>query len=231
MAARLAADPALVDGITKEVSKVDLDSIHTHKHFQRVKKRLLSVDYLLRQGDEFSTGQVESLIGLILTPSDDFRGEYKKIIGIDGTAEEKSSLRSRLTGRLTGAMTALGDWIFLRDPMEARRAYHAFFDRSPLSDRDYLERLVQLKADQPAFGGVIGEIFVMAQQHVASRLSTVLKGQLPSRLQHDMNERERKDLAAKCQQLSDAEEERSWQSLKDQLMQGLRAKNEQYVQI
>ena len=105
------------------------------------------------------------------------------------------------------------------------------YSNTPLSDRDYLERLVQLKADRPAFAGVISEIFLMAQQHIASCLSTTLKGQLPSRLQRDMNEREKEDLAAKCQQLADAEEERSWQSLKDQLIQDLRARNEQYVQI
>ena len=222
MAARLAADPALVDAVMKEISKLDLDSI-TSKRFQKLKMRSLIVDSVLGQGNEFSDEQVESLIGLILTPSGGFWDGYRKIIA----AASSSSLRSRLTG----VMTRIGDWVSLRGPVEGSRAHQASLNRPPLSDCDYLNFLVQLKADRPAFGRVIGEIFAIAQQHIAARLSIALQGRLPSRLQHDMNERERNDLAAKCQQLADAEEERSWQSLKDQLIQELRARNEQYVPI
>jgi len=102
----------------KEVSELDLDSMDTHKLFQRVKERLLSADCLLRE--------VESLIGLILTPGGAFKAEYRKIIGIDGTAEERSSLHSRLA-----PMNPLGDWIFPRDPIGAGPSHRAFFDRSP----------------------------------------------------------------------------------------------------
>jgi len=224
VAARLAADPALVDVVVKEISKLDLDSI-TSKRFQKIKRRSLLVDYALNQGDELEEEQVEHLIGLILTPSGGFSEGYKNITGIDVAVEERPSLRSRVTG----VVTAIGDRIL--HPIEGRSAHRASFDRSPLPDRNYLEHLVKLKADRPAFAGVVGEIFVMAQQHIASRLSTALKGQLPSRLQHDMNESRKKDLASECQQLADTEEERSWRSLKDQLIQSLRARNEQYVQI
>lgn len=229
MAARLAADPALVDVVMKEISKLDLESIHPDPHgrFQRVKKRLRSVDCLLHQeGNEFSEEQVKSLIGLILTSSN-FREECQTIIGINGPAEEKVSLRSRLTG----AVSRFGDWLFLRDPTEALNAYHDFFKHSPLSDREYLNSLVQLKLDRPAFGDVIEEIFAMAHQYIANLLSTALKGQLPSRLQRDMNEREKQDLVGRCQQSADADEARSWQSLKDQLIQDLGTRNERYAQI
>ena len=228
MTARLAADPALNDMVIKEISKYDLESIHPapRGHFQKVKKRLRSVDCLLRQGNELSEEQVKSLIGSILT-SNNFREECKAIIGIDGAAEEKQSLRSHLVG----ALSRIGDWLFIRDPIQARQAYFDFFNHSPLSDRDYLNSLVQLREDHPAFGEVIGDIFAMAYQYITNAISSALKGHLPSRLQHDMNEREKKDLAARCQQLAAAEEAHSWESLRDQLVQDLAARNEQYVQI
>ena len=181
------------------------------------------MEYVLRQGNEFSEEQVKSLIGLIFT-SDDFREEYKRILGINEAAEEKVSL-------YTGAFSKLKDWLSFRDPIEARRAYQDFFNHSPLPDHDYLNFLVQLKADRPAFGEVIGEIFVMAHKHIANEISTALKGQLPSRLQQDMNLREKEDLAARCQQFAAAEEARSWKALRDQLIQDLEAMHERYAQI
>ena len=228
MTARLAADPALTDMVIKEISKYDLESIHSvpRGRFQRVKKRLRSVDCLLRQGNKLSEEQVKSLIGLILT-SDNFREECKTIIGIDGAAEEKQSRHSHLSD----ALSRIGDWLFIRDPTEARQAYSDFFIHSPLSDRDFLISLAQLKADHPAFGEVIGDIFAMAHQYITNVISSALKGQLPSRLQHDINEREKMDLAARCQQLAAAEETHSWESLRDHLVQDLGARNERYVQI
>jgi len=214
--------------VIKDIKGFDLDSIKPHDQngrFQKVKKRLRSVHYLLMgQGDEFSNEQIKSLIGLILT-SNDFRKEYKAILGIDEAAEEKPSLPSRLTG----AFSKLRDWLLYKDENEARKAYHNFFDLSPLSDRDYLIFLRELKADQPEFGEVIDQIFVMAHQHIASVLSNALKGVLPSRLQHDMNEREKLGLIARCKQLAEEEEARSWGALKDQVIQDLEDSNEQYA--
>jgi len=210
----------------RDISRVDLDSIQPKGNFRRIKKRLRSVHSLLHQGDEFSNEQIKSLIGLILIQGD-FRKEYKAFLGIDEATEEKVSLGARFTGTLS----KLGDWLLLRDPSEARKAYHDFFDLSPLSDRDYLIFLRQLKADQPEFGEVIDQIFIMAHQHIASLLTNALNGSLPARLQHDMNEREKQDLNVRCQQLAEAEEARSWKSLKDQVIQDLGARNEQYARI
>ena len=217
--------------VIKDIKGFDLDSIKPHDlngRFQRVKKRLRSVYYLLDQGDEFSNEQIKSLIGLILT-SNDFRKEYKAILGIDEAAEEKPSLPSRLTGSLTDGFSRFKDWLLYKDAIEARKAYRDFFDLSPLSDRDYLIFLRQLKADQPAFGEVIDQIFVMAHQHIASVLSNALKGVLPSRLQHEMNEREKLNLIARRKQLAEEEEARSWGALKDQVIQDLEDGNEQYA--
>ena len=211
----------------KDIKKFDLDSIQPYGpngHFQRVKKRLRSVHYILGQGNELSNEQIKSLIGLILN-SDDFRKEYKAILGIDEAAEEKASLRSVFTGTLS----RFGDWLLFRDPNEARKAYHDFFNLSPLSDRDYLIFLRQLKAEQPAFGEVIDQILTMAHQHIADVLSNALRGPLPSRLQHDMNERGKQDLIARCKQLTEEEEARSWGALKDQVIQNLEENNEQYA--
>ena len=105
------------------------------------------MDSVLGQGNEFSEEQVESLIGLILTPGGGFWEGYRKIIA----AASSSSLRSRLTG----ATTRIGDWASLWSPVEGSRAHQALLNRPPLSDRDYLNFLVQLKADRPAFGRVI----------------------------------------------------------------------------
>ena len=213
----------------KENTKFDLDSIQPggpKGRFQKVKKRLRSVHYLLGQGDEFSNEQIKSLIGLILT-SDDFRKEYKAILGIDEAGEGTASLGFPLS--VNGALSKLRDWILFRDPGEARKAYRDFFDLSPLSDHDYLIFLSQLKTSQPAFGEVIDQIFVMAHQHVANVLSNVLRGPLPSRLQHDMNEREKQDLKARHKQLAEEEEARSWGALKDQVIQELEDINEQYA--
>ena len=212
-----------------ESKKFDLDSIRPdgpYGRFQKVKKRLRSVHYLLSQGDEFSNEQIKSLIGLILT-SDNFRKEYKAILGIDEASEETASLGSRFS--FTGALSKLGDWLLFRDPSEARKAYHEFFDLSPLSDRDYLIFLRQLKTDQPAFGEVIDQILVMAHQHIAYVLSNALSGPLPSRLQHDMNEREKQALIARWRRMTEAEEARSWGSLKDQVIQDLEDSNERYA--
>jgi hypothetical protein len=138
---------------------------------------------------------------------------------------KKRSLRSRFTGGLS----KFGDWLSFRDPNEARKAYQDFFNLSPLSDHDYLNFLRQLKADQPAFGEVIDQILVMAHEHIANVLSSALNGILPSRLQHDMNEREKLDLIARCKKQVEEEEARSWGALKDQVIQDLEASNEQYA--
>ena len=213
----------------KENNKFDLDSIRPggpKGRFQKVKKRLRSVHYLLSQGDEFSNEQITSLIGLILT-SDDFRKEYKAILGIGEAGEETASPRSHFS--LTGTLSKLGDWLFSSNPNEAKKAYRDFFNLSPLSDREYLIFLRQLKIDQPAFGEVIDQILVMAHQHIADVLSTALKGPLPSRLQHEMNEREKKDLKARHKQLAEEEEARSWEALKGQVIQDLEDSSEQYA--
>jgi len=217
--------------VINDIKRFDLDSIQPRDlngRFQRVKKRLRSVHYLLDQGDEFTNEQIKSLIGLILT-SNDFRKEYKAILGIDEAAEEKPSLPSRLTGSLTAGLSRFKDWLLYKDANEARKAYREFFNLSPLSDRDYLIFLRKLKADQPEFGEVVDQIFIMAHQHIASVLSNALKGVLPSRLQHDMNEREKLDLIARCKQLAEEEEARSWGALKDQVIQDLEDSNEQYA--
>ena len=210
----------------KDIKRFDLDSIQPHGpkgRFQRVKKRLRSV-HLLIQGGKLSNEQIISLIELILA-SGDFRQQYKAILGIDEAAEEKGSLRSRFTGTLSW----FGDWLLFRDPYEAEKAYHNFFNLSPLSDRDYLIFLHQLKADQPAFGEVIDQILTMAYQHIAYVLSNALSGPLPSRLQHDMNEREKQAFIARWKQTAEEEEARSWRELKDQVIQDLEDSNERYA--
>ena len=213
----------------RTIEKVDLDSIQPggpNGRFQKVKKRLRSVHCLLDKGDGFSDEQIKSLIGLILN-SQNFREEYKAIIGIDEAAEGEVPLHSRFTR----GFSRLGDWILLRDPSQARKAYREFFDLSPLSDHDYLIFLRQLKVDQPAFAEVIDEILVMAHQHIAGALSNALNGHLPSRLHHDMNNMERQELIAKCKRLAAEEEARSWGALKERLIQDLGASSEQYARI
>lgn len=213
----------------KSIERVDLGSIQPggpNGRFQKVKKRLRSVHCLLEKGDGFSDGQISSLIALILN-SENFREDYKAIIGIDEAAEGEVPQQSRFTRGLS----RLGDWLLLRDPSQAKKAYREFFDLSPLSDHDYLIFLRQLKVDQPAFAEVIDEILVMAHRHIANALSNALNGYLPSRLQHDMNEKERQELIAKCKQLEEEEEARSWGALKEQLIQDLEASSEQYARI
>ena len=207
----------------KDIKRFDLDSIRPYGpngRFQRVKKRLRSV-HLLIQGGKLSNEQINSLIGLILT-SGDFRKEYKAILGIDEAAEKRSS-------RVSGTLSRFGDWFLSKDPNEARKAHHEFFDLPPLSDRDYLIFLRQLKADQPAFREVIDQILVMAHQHIADVLSNALRSQLPFRLQHDMNEREEQDLKARRKKITEEEEAHSWGALKDQVIQDLEDSNEQYA--
>ena len=219
-----------MDVVTKDISGVDLDSIRPggqNGQFQRVKKRLRSVHCLLDKGDELSNEQITSLIGLILT-SKEFRKEYKAILGIGEPTEGEVPLFTRV---FSGPVSRFGDWLLARDPSEALKAYHEFFDLSPLSDHDYLIFLRQLKADQPAFAEVIDEIFVMAHQYIANALSSALKGPLPSRLQHDMNDREKQELTARCKRLEEEEEAGSWGALKDQIIQELEASNEQYARI
>ena len=233
VAARLAADPSLVDVVTKDISRVNLDSIQPdgpNGRFQKVKRRLRSVHCLLDKGDGISNEQIKSLIGLILT-SNNFREEYKAILGIGEPTEGEAPLHLRFTSAVTGTLSRFGDWLLIRDPKEAKKAYREFFDLSPLSDHDYLNFLRQLKADRPVFAEVIDEIFVMAHQYIANALSNALKGPLPSRLQHDMNDREKQDLTARCKRLEEEEEARSWGALKDQIIQDLGASNEQYAQI
>ena len=222
-----------MDVVKKNISGVDLDSIRPggqNGQFQRVKKRLRAVHCLLGKEDMVSNEQIKSLIGLILT-STEFREEYKAILGIGVAPEGEAPLHLRFTNAVTGTFSRFGDWLRARDPSEARKAYRDFFDQTPLSDRDYLNFLRRLKADQPAFAEVIDEIFVMAHQYIANALSNALKGQLPDRLQHDMNEREKQEWSAKCKRLAAEEEARSWEALKDQLIQDLEASNDQYARI
>ena len=219
--------------VTKNISAVNLDSIQPDGpkgRFQRIKKRLRSVCCLLDKGDAVSNEQIKSLVGLILT-SKDFREDYKAILGINEAAEGEVSLRLRFTSAVTGTLSRFGDWLLVRDPNEARKAYHDFFNLSPLSDHDYLNFLRRLKADQPIFAEVIDEIFVMAHQYISNALSNALKSQLPDRLQHDMNEREKRELSARCKRPAEEEEARSWGALKDQVIQDLGASNEQYARI
>ena len=233
MAARLEADPFLVEVVMKNLWGVNLDSIQPDGpkgHFQKVKRRLRSVHCVLDKGDAVSNEQIKSLIDLIL-PSKNFREEYKAILGIDEAAEGEVPLHLRFTSAVTGTFSRFGDWLRAKDPSEARKAYRDFFDHSPLSDHDYLNFLRRLKADQPVFAEVIDEIFVMAHQYIANALSTALKGQLPDRLQHDMNEREKRELSARCKRQAEEEEARSWEALKDQVIQDLGASNEQYARI
>ena len=217
----------------KDISRVDLNSIQPggpKGRFQKFKKRLRSVHCILDKGDGISNEQTKSLIGLILT-SNNFRVEYKAILGIGEPAEGEVPLHLRFTSAVTGTLSRLGDWLLIRDPKEAKKAYDEFFDLSPLSDHDYLNFLRQLKADQPAFAEVIDAILLMAHQHIANALSNALKGPLPSRLQHDMNGREKQELVARCKRLEAEEEARSWEALKDQVIQDLGASHEQYARI
>ena len=233
MAARLEADPFLVDVVKKNISGVNLDSIQPDGpkgRFQIAKKRLRAVHCLLDKEDIVSNEQIKSLIGLILT-STEFRKEYKAILGIGEAAEGEVPLHLRFTSAVTGTFSRFGDWLRAKDPSEARKAYRDFFDHSPLSDHEYLNFLRRLKADQPAFSEVIDEIFVMAHQYIANALSHALKGQLPDRLQLDMNEREKQELSARCKRLAAEDEARSWGALKDQVIQDLGASNEQYARI
>ena len=205
--------------------KLKLDSIQPdgpEGRFQKLKNRLVHVEHLLRQANDISTEEVQALARAILTQGS-FRQEYTALVGV-GNVDPQEVGPSERKGLGTGIWLKVKDWFSRPDEADARRASKAFFNLPALSDQAFLCSLPALVERQAAFTEVVAEIQVLAQGHLSSMLGSLFSGPFVSRLQHHMNLQEKSSLEDSLQRSLAAEERRSWEALKAQLIEEIDTK-------
>ena len=205
--------------------KLKLDSIQPDGpkgRFQSLKSRLRHVEHLLRQDNNVTTEEVQALARAILTQGS-FRQEYTTLVGV-GDVDPQEVEPSERKGLRTGIWLKVKDWFSRPDEAEARKASKAFFNLPTLSDQAFLCSLPELVERQATFAEVVAEIQVLAQGHLSSMLGSLFSGPFVSQLQHHMNLREKSSLEDSLQRSLAAEERRSWEALKAQLIEEIDTK-------
>jgi hypothetical protein len=199
---------------------VKLDSIQLggpNGRFRKLKKRLRHVEYLLSQDNDLSAEEVQGLAQALLTQGS-FREEYTALVGTAG-ADSQELEPSQRKGFAAGAWLKVKDWFSQPDEVETRKASHAFFNLPTLSDQEFLSSLPELVERQPALAEVVAEIQALAQAYLANQLGFLFSGPFVHRLQSEMNQKEKSSLADSLQRSREAEERRSWEALKVQLIE------------
>lgn len=180
-----------------------------------MKNRLRHVEHLLHQDNDVTTEEVQALARAILTQGS-FRKEYNALVGdVDSQEIEPSERR----GFQAGIWLKVKDFFSRSDEAEARKESKAFFNFPALSDPEFLCSLPELVERHPGFAEVVAEIRVSAQGYLSKLLGSLFSASFVSRLQNQMNIRERSSLEDSLRRSRDAEERRSWEALKAQLIE------------
>ena len=182
-----------------------------------MKSRLRHVEHLLRQDNDVTTEEVQALAGAILTQGS-FRQEYNALVGV-GDVDSQEIEPSERKGFKAAVWLKVKDFFSRPDEAEARKASKAFFNFPALSDQEFLCSLPKLVERHPGFAEVVAEIRVSAQGYLSNLLGSLFSASFVSRLQNQMNLRERSSLENSLRRSRDAEERRSREALKAQLIE------------
>lgn len=206
--------------------KLNLESIQPggqKGRFQALKLRLRHIEYLLSQDNDVTAEEVQGLARAVLTQGS-FREEYTALVGAEDVDSQEVDSSQR-KGFQAAVWFKVKGWFNRPDEPEARKAIKAFFNFPALSDQEFLRSLPGLVEHQAAFAEVVAEIQGLAQDSVASRLGSLFSGPFIHRLQHEMNLREKTSLDSSLRRSREAEERRSWEALRAQLVEEFNTKN------